>query len=177
MIVGEIRLATIAEYGLMKWEQETKVDKKLEIEYIHDDTYLFKRVLFNHAFYEGLKATQWIGSDYYELTLQYISSPTSNKSHINLGFNLIHIPEGQELIETTFHSHILLNLARYTDKAIFSQVKEVFHQVAPSIFQTYEQGAIKEGEKMGYFEVEKLTNKTLDRLDRYAKTLRGLGYD
>ena len=85
MIVEEYTMALVAKWHLLDMEQKTTVDKKLEIEYIRDDSHSFKRFLFNHAFYEGLKVTEWIGSDCYELSLQSISNPTSNKSHQNEG--------------------------------------------------------------------------------------------
>lgn len=169
MILGEKYIGTVAKYGLMEMETETKIDKKLEIEYIHQDNHMFKRILFNHAFHEGLKTTKWDGNNYYELYLQSISSPTWKKEHINLDFILTHIPENQEIFETTYHSDIQLKLARYTDKAVLSHVKDVFHQVAPVFFNLYREGFNQNGMKQDRFTAKKLTSDVLERIDCYDK--------
>ncbi|MGU4699128.1 hypothetical protein K6L09_20895 [Burkholderia cepacia] len=169
MILGAKYIGTVAKYGLMEMESETKIDKKLEIEYIHQDNHNFKRYLFNHAYYEGLKTTKWEGKNYYELNLQSISIPTCRKEHINLDFILTYIPESQEVFEATYHSGIDLELSRYTDKAILSHVKEVFRQVAPVFFNLYQEGFNQNGMKKDRFAARKLTNDVLDRIDCYDK--------
>ncbi|WP_175912388.1 hypothetical protein [Burkholderia metallica] len=168
MIVEEYTMAMVAKWHLLDMEQKTTVDKKLEIEYLRDDSHSFKRFLFNHAFYEGLKVTEWIGSDCYDLSLQSISNPTSNKSHYNLHFSLNYIPESQELIETMYHTHFELELARHTEKAILTRTKEVFHQLAPLVLETY-----KGKHTFKWGELRQKTGGLIDRLDQHEKWLRG----
>ncbi|MDN8015434.1 hypothetical protein QZN08_13420 [Burkholderia multivorans] len=169
MIVDEYTMGMIAQYHLLDMEHQTKVDKKLGIEYINDDIYLFKRILFNHAFHEGLKVTQWIGSDCYELSLQSISNPTCRKSHINLNFTLHHTTESQELIEAIYHTYYDLELSRYTDKAILTRTKEVFHQLAPFILEIYTSGQ----KELKWGEIRERTGGLITDLGRYEKWLRG----
>nr|WP_237736556.1 hypothetical protein [Burkholderia cenocepacia] len=167
--MDEYTIGMIANYRLLEMEQQTNVDEKLEIEHIRDDINCFKRILFNHAFYEGLKVTQWIGSECYELSLQSISSPTDKKSHINLHFTLHHTTESQELLEAIYSTHFHLELARYTDKAILTRTKEVFHQLAPVVLEIYTSGQ----KEFKWGEIKARTGGLIDELGRYEKWLRG----
>lgn len=140
MILNEYALGHVAINGLLKRYQETKFDKKLDIEYFKDSDYHFIKYAINNEVHEGFKHCRFEGKDYYELSIDNLSIPQNHRSHLNVFFTLTFIPESQELIDKTLFASVVLNLPRLTDSALFLVVQDALRNHQDTIIDFYKAG-------------------------------------
>lgn len=126
-VIGTYNLGTVARYNLLKKDQLTTVDRKLDIEYREDDHSAFKRTLFSHELHQGLCFERWEGQEHFSVSLSKLSVPVALKTRLNLWLALSHIPADQELHRVFYGVELAHGLRRITDKAL--------HTVAVSYLQ------------------------------------------
>lgn len=187
MILSEFHLGGIASHKLMKYQKQSKIDKKLSLNYLVEQINLFKIVLFDHAYTNGLKLTQYKGDEFYELHVDSISLPDSRKHRVNISWVLTHITADQQLIQTFYTSNVEnMNLDRYTVKAILTFVTELFNSHAEGILDVIQNGI----DESLYQDLKKSTYWTdkanyewhmmkmfgLKGFTKYEKELRGVSW-
>jgi hypothetical protein len=140
-VIHDYSMGLIAQYRLLQEDCKTKTLPKLDVEYYRDDGYHFIHVRFNNQVAQGLRFTQWLGSDYYELTLDRVSISTRNKNVLNLKIGLIHINEQQELAEIAITGHTSI-AGRMTDQNIIKNAQAHFQAIATDLAQAYRENRI-----------------------------------
>lgn len=144
MILSEFHLGEIAIHNLMNCQSKFKIDKNLSLRYLVERTSSWDKytnVFFDHAYTDGLKLTQYIGDEFYELHIGSIKHIKDDKKHLFIYWVLTHITADQQQMQTYYTSHVEnMNLETFTIKSVLSFVTELFNSHAEAILDVLKNG-------------------------------------
>jgi hypothetical protein len=137
MIINEYSLGMIAKYGLLQDIAKTKTDNRLNIEYLKENGQHFTTYFINNEIKDGFRFGYFEGKTFYELSIIRMSIPHHARTHLNVEFSLITIPESQEFSEVRITANVALNLPRLTDKTLFSLIQIEFNENKSNIIELH----------------------------------------
>ncbi|HVI39701.1 MAG TPA: hypothetical protein VM577_03500 [Anaerovoracaceae bacterium] len=127
----------------MEDEAGNKINTKLEIEYLRNDSIHFRRWFISNEIQEGMKHSLWIGRDYYQIQVDCLSCAVENpRKWLNFSMTLTHIPASQELSDLMIDCHVRIALPRATDNIILTVGQDHFQKARDELLGAYREGRI-----------------------------------